>query len=117
MGNSKFVRSLSAILMILALLAQAAPASGASVPDQDDIHAANVQGSPTNPAVDPQDCIGTPQAVNNGQSRYFITVRSTSGLDITNAVGRIIASPGANVLIPGGGGTVVPFGSSTVTMS
>ena len=118
MRTSKFVRTLSALLMLLALVLPVAPAAGATV-DQDDVHAANVLGSPANPAVDVQDCLGAGQTNPAGLSRYFITVRSTSGLDITNAVGRIIASPGANVILPGptAGTTVSPFSTSTVTMS
>jgi hypothetical protein len=106
--------------MLLALLLPVAPAVGATVEDEAGVRAANVLGTPTNPVGDPQDCLGggTPQPGNVGMSRYFITVRSTSGLDITNAVGRIISSPGGQILIPGPlPGTVAPFGTSTVTMS
>jgi len=105
--------------MLLALVLPVAPAAGATVGDQDDVHAANVLGTPANPAVDAQDCLGQGQTNPQGLSRYFITVRSTSGLDITNAVGRIIASPGGNVILPGpvSGQTVAPFATSTITMS
>src|SRR3954449_12701182 len=61
MRTSKFVRTLSALLMLLALVLPVAPAAGATVGDQDDVHAANVLGTPANPAVDAQDCLGQGQ--------------------------------------------------------
>jgi len=92
MGKSKFVRTVGALLMILAMVVPVAPAAAATTEDPGDVHAANVLGSPTAPAIDVQDCIGSPTSTNDGQSRYFITVRSTSGLDVTNAVGRLVTT-------------------------
>jgi len=103
MGKSKFVRTVSALLMLMAFLLPVAPAAAAGVDEQGDVHAANVLGPIINPpypttpaqvpvpAIDVQDCVGTPAASNIGFSRYFITVRSTSGLDVTNAVGRLVS--------------------------
>jgi hypothetical protein len=92
MGTSKFVRQVAAFLMILALLVPAMPAGATSEDHQGDVQAANVLGSPTAPAIDVADCTGNPAATNDGQSRYFVTIRSTSGLDITNAVGRLVTT-------------------------
>ena len=48
MGNSKFVRTASALLMLFALLLPVAPAA-ASEQEQGEVRAANVQGGVTNP--------------------------------------------------------------------
>src|SRR5581483_3938192 len=120
MERSKFVRMVGALLMILALVLPAMPAMPAAAAgdeDQADVHAANVSGpvvppgaTTLTPSFDVQDCIGTANASNVGLSRYFVTVRSTSGLDITNAVGRIITT---GYSLPG----VASVPSTVVTMS
>src|SRR4051794_1003871 len=107
MGNSKFVRAASALLMLFALLLPVAPAA-ASEQDQGEVRAANVGGGVTGvndtvlaaPSIDVQDCAGTANFTVPGRTRYFITIRSSSGLDVTNAVGRII---GPQFAAQGGG--------------
>ena len=98
MERSKSLRMVGALLMILALVLPAAPSVGAAQGIGDEpVEAANVLGGgvdangiPVNPSIDVQDCVGSPAPTNDGQSRYFITIRSTSGLDVTNAVGRLV---------------------------
>jgi len=109
MRTSKFVRTLSALLMLFAILLPAAPAGAQVVnDDQDQVSAANVGGpiinppytNPGVPSIDVQDCTGSQQLTNVGLSRYFATVRSTSGLDITNAVGCLVPISSTGLVLP-----------------
>jgi len=83
----------------------AAPSFAQSADPYADVHAASVAGTSSAPVVLAGTCVGNSDPANDGQARYFLTVRDSNGADITNASGKLVApgytiGPPFNVTIP-----------------
>jgi hypothetical protein len=98
MEKHRTVRTIAALLMVLAFTLPVAPAATAQTQDGE----VEVRAAHLSQIVEAADCT----ASTDGTARYFATIRSTTGVDIPNAAAKLIFT-GIPALLPPPNTTIV----------